>query len=331
MPKHGKKSKRSQAGFSVVEAAISSFIVAVSISGLVVSTTYGQRLGQSTSTMWRATGAATATLEKIRSDSASRWSTLATDWDQQSGASSGIADSISTKLTASVTSDATLLDRPSGMWTAGATEPNFLYVEVMPGITGGNLSRSLLFQTYVANREGLIGIPGRTPVDESGGDIGKGSMGGITGEVNSGHGAGGSNGGGNGGNGNNNETTGTSASCVFPNASNIGVSGLLGNTLTFDLVNASSKYQSLTSVKITGAQGTKLLAASMGTTLLVDLGTKPASHLTTNAMASLVPAGMPPGPSTFSVISDGLNLAGQTVTIELTFADKSTTTVTVKP
>lgn len=327
MPKHGKKSKRSQAGFSVVEAAISSFLVAISISGLVVSTTYGQSLGKSTSTIWRATGAATATLEKIRSDSASRWSTLQSDWDQQSGASSGLADSISSRLTATVTSDATLLDRPAGMWTAGATEPNFFFVEVTPGITGGSLSRSLLFQTYVANREGLVGIPGTRPSDESGGEVGGGSMGGITGEVNSGgNGGGGSNGG-----GGNNDTTGSSASQVFAFASNVALSGLLSNTLSFDLVNASSKYHSLTSVKITGAQGTKLLAASMGTTVLVDLGTKASTHLTTNDMASLVPAGMPPGPSTFSVTSDGINFAGQTVTIELTFADKSTTTVTVKP
>jgi hypothetical protein len=40
---------------------------------------------------------------------------------------------------------------------------------------------------------------------------------------------------------------------------------------------------------------------------------------------------MPPGPTTFTVTSDALNLAGRAVTIELTFADKSTTTVTVKP
>ena len=327
MPKLGTR-KRREAGFSVVEAAISAFLVAIAISGLVISVTYGQRLEASTATMWRATGAATATLEKIRSDSATRWSTLATDWDAQSCTSSGLADSITSKLTAKVSSDATQLDRPAGMWTAGATEPNFLYVEISPGASGGNLSRSLFFQTYIANRGGLIGITGTEPPSTADNGPGGGSMGGITGAVNSGgNGGGGSNGGG----GNNNDTTGTSASSVFPNASNIALSGLLGDTLSFDLVNASSNHLPLTSVKVTGANGTKLVTASLGNTTLVDLGNKSNVHLTSNDVATQLPAGMPPGPATFTVTSDLTNLAGRAITIELTFADKSTSTVTVKP
>jgi hypothetical protein len=332
MPKLGNRKSR-EAGFTVVEAAISAFLVAIAISGLVVSVTYGQRLEASTATMWRATGAATATLEKIRSDSATRWSTLAADWDAQSCSSSGLADSITSKLAAKVTADSSLLDRPQGMWTAGATEPNFLYVEITPGTAGGDLSRSLIFQTYVANREGLIGVVGNLPADEAGTGTGSGSMGGISGSVNSGGNGGGgsygSNGGGSGGG--NNDTTGTSAGQVFANASNVGLSGLLSDTLTFDLVNASSNYLPVTSVKVTGANGTKLVTATMGLTTLVDLGNKSNVHLTTNDMATLVPAGMPPGPSTFSVTSDDVNLGGKAVTIELTFSDKSTTTVTVKP
>jgi Tfp pilus assembly protein PilV len=328
MPKHGKRSKRSQAGFSVVEATISAFLVAVSISGLVISTTYGQRLDASTSTMWRATGAATATLEKIRSDSATRWSSLATDWDAQNCAASGLADAVTSKLSASVSSDASLLDRPAGMWTTGATEPNFLYVAIAPAAAGADLSRSLVFQTYVANRGDLIGMTGNSPPDTSDEGPGQGSVGGITGGVNSG----GNGGGGSDGSGNNQDnTTNTSAGHVLTTASNIAVSGLLGETLTFDLVNASSNYLPVTNVKITGEQGTKLLTASMADTLLVDLGTKPSVHLTSNEVASQVPAGMPPGPVTFTVTSLQTNLTGEAVTIEVTFADKSTSTVTVRP
>ncbi len=320
--------KRREAGFSVVEAAISAFLVAIAISGLVISVTYGQRLEASTATMWRATGAATATLEKIRSDSATRWSTLATDWDQQSCAASGLADSLTSKLTASVSADSSLLDRPTGMWTTGATEPNFLYVEIAPAAAGAELPRSLFFQTYIADRGGLIGMTGNNPPDTSDNGTGKGSTGGITGGVNSGgNGGGGSNGGG----GGNNDTTGTSAGQVFPNASNIALSGQFGETLTFDLVNASSNYLALTNVKVTGANGTKLVMASMGDTTLVNLGDKPNVHLTSNDLATQLPAGMPPGPATFTITSDETNLAGRAVTIELTFADKSTTTVTVQP
>jgi uncharacterized membrane protein YgcG len=326
MPKLGTRKSR-EAGFSVVEAAISAFLVAIAISGLVISVTYGQRLEASTATMWRATGAATATLEKIRSDSATRWSTLATDWNAQSCSASGLADAVTSKLTASVSSDASLLDRPAGMWTTGATEPNFLYVEIAPAAAGADLPRSLFFQTYIANRGDLIGMTGNNPPDTSDSGPGQGSMGGITGGVNSGgNGGGGSNGG-----GGNNYTSGTSAASVFPNASNIAMSGLLGETLTFDLVNASSNYLPLTSVKITGANGTKLLTASLGNTTLVDLGNKPNVHLTSNDVATQLPAGMPPGPATFAVTSDAISLAGRSITIELTFADKSTTTVTVKP
>ena len=318
MPKHGTKGKRRQAGFSVVEAAISAFLVAISISGLVISTTYGQRLESSTATMWRATGAATATLEKIRSDSATRWSSLADDWNAQSCAASGLADSVTSKLTATVTSDEALAGRPRGMWTTGATAPNFLFVQIAPGATGSALSRSLFFQTYIANREGLLESVAAMPQDETTGGIGKGSMGGITGAVNSGHTAGG------------NSTAPASAESVLTTASNIALSGLLSDTLTFDLVNASSNNLALTSVKLTGSKGTALTTASMGNTLLVNVK-KPSTHLAANDAASLVPAGMPPGPVTFTVTSDDVNLAGKTVTIELTFADKSTTTVTVKP
>jgi hypothetical protein len=312
-----------------VEAAISAFLVAIAISGLVLSVTYGQRLEASTATMWRATGAATATLEKIRSDSATRWSTLATDWDQQNCSASGLADSLTSKLTATVSSDSSLLDRSTGMWTTGATEPNFLYVEIAPAAAGAELPRSLFFQTYIANRGDLIGMTGASPPDTSDNGAGKGSLGGISGGVNSGgNGGGGSNGG---GGGNNTDTTGMSANSVIASASNIGLSGLLGETLTFDLVNASSNYLSLTNVKVTGAKGTKLVTAAMGDTTLVDLGNKPNTHLTSNDVASQVPAGMPPGPATFTITSDATNLAGQAITIELTFADRSTTTVTVKP
>jgi Tfp pilus assembly protein PilV len=328
MPKLGTRNRRREAGFSVVEAAISAFLVAIAISGLVISVTYGQRLEASTASMWRATGAATATLEKIRSDSASRWSTLATDWNAQSCSASGLADPVTSKLTATVSSDASLLDRPTGMWTTGATEPNFLFVEIAPGATGGDLSRSLLFQTYIANREGLIGVAGNLPSDESTGTVPQGSTGGITGSVNSG-GTGGS--GSNSGGGGNGDTTGTSAGQVFPTASNVSLSGLLGDTLNFDLVNASSNYLPLTSVKVTGANGTKLLTVSMGNTTLVDLGSKSNVHLTSNDVATQVPAGMPPGPATFTITSDEVNLAGRSITLELTFSDKSSTTVTVKP
>jgi hypothetical protein len=215
------------------------------------------------------------------------------------------------------------------MWTTGATEPNFLYVEIAPAAAGADLPRSLFFQTYIANRGGLIGMTGNNPPDTSDNGPGKGSTGGITGGVNSGgNGGGGSSGG---GGGNNNDTTSTSANSVIAAASNIGLSGLLGDTLTFDLVNASSNYLPLTNVKVTGANGTKLVTASLENTVLVDLGKKSNVHLTSNDVATQVPAGMPPGPATFTITSDATSLAGQAITIELTFADRSTTTVTVKP
>lgn len=316
--------KRREAGFSVVEAAISAFLVAIAISGLVISMTYGQRLEASTATMWRATGAATATLEKIRSDSASRWSSLAADWDAQTCAASGLADPVTSKLTATVTSDEATAGRPKGMWTNGATAPNFLYVEIAPGVTGTALSRSLFFQTYVANREGLLDSVAAMPQDDTTSGTGKGSLGGITGAVNSGgNGGGGSNGGGN-------NTAPASADSVIATASNIALSGLLSNTLTFDLVNASPNNLPVTSLKVTGSKGTALTTASLGDTVLVDVK-KPSTHLAANDVATQVPAGMKPGPVTFTVTSDDVNLAGKAVTIELTFADKSTTTVTVKP
>ena len=327
MPMLGTRYRRREAGFSVVEAAISSLLVAIAISGLVVSVSYGQRLEASTAAMWRATGAATATLEKIRSDSAARWSTLAADWNAKNCSASGIADPVTSKLTATVTSDASQVGPQSGMWTTGATEPNFLFVEIAPNSGGDNLSRSLMFQTYIANRQGLVGVTGETSQDEAGTGIGGGSPGGITGNAN---------GGGNGGTGNNSgggngTTTGSSANQVIPNASNVALSGLLRDTLKFDLVNASSQDLPLTSVKVTGASGTKLVAVSMADTLLVNLGKKPNTHLTSNDVATQAPAGLPPGPVTFTVTSDATSLAGKPVTIELTFADRSSTTVTVKP
>jgi len=94
--------KRREAGFSVVEAAVSGFVVAVSVAGLVVSVCYGRQLERSTADTWRATSAATAALEQIRSASKTQWSGVSTEWDGHICSESGFGDPIGDKMVTTV-------------------------------------------------------------------------------------------------------------------------------------------------------------------------------------------------------------------------------------
>jgi hypothetical protein len=293
--------RRGQSGSTLVDVAASGFVLAVSVAGLVVSTVYGRGLERSTGTLWRAAGAATATMEKIRSDATTQWGSLPTAWDGQTCADGGIDDPITSRLAAQVISDATKLDDATGMWSAGATAPNFYFVEITPGSGSDDLSRSLVFQTYVANRTGFAGsVPGSAS-----------TAGGATAMTSSGL-----------------TTTGDAAK-ISATAASVTVSGTGQTICSFNLSNSSSTSLRLTDLKLNAPVGVDVSYVSVNGTAVFNNPAKAGPIVTVLNCTTLLPSGIAPGTVAFQVRTVSANLAGRSLTLQLVFADHSTRTATV--
>jgi Tfp pilus assembly protein PilV len=295
---------RREQGFTLVEVAASTFVLAVSVAGLVVSVCYGRQLERSTSTMCRATSAATATMEQIRSDSLQQWPSLPTNWDGTTGATAQVDDPIGAKLTTTVTSDASTLDTATGMWNSGATVPNFYFVEVTPSSAATDLSKSLTFQTYVANRGALV---------TSGQAAGSGSSGGGSTDATSTF-----------------TTATTSAGNISTTPVNVTLSGSYDNTVSFGLSNTSATNQVLTAIKVTAPGGVNLTNLRFNSTSLYT-NTKGTTSVNVTTMTTLLPAGISPGSFTLQMGTTSTSLSGKKLTVQLTFKDKSIAGTTVTP
>jgi len=68
--------RRSQSGITLIDVASASFVVAISLVGLVSTVVYQRNLEDQTVRLWEAAGTATATLEDLRADSRRGWSSL---------------------------------------------------------------------------------------------------------------------------------------------------------------------------------------------------------------------------------------------------------------
>jgi Tfp pilus assembly protein PilV len=296
------RTKRGESGFAVIEAAASSFVLAIGLVGLVVSVGYGRQLERRTQDTWRAASAATATLEQIRAESRSDWSRIPTAWNDSACSTGTVENVAGEKLVAAVDATADSLADATGMWSTGATQPNFYFVRVAPSADAGDLSRSLVFQTYVANR-GDGAWSSTTP------DSGDYSAS-ITASA---------------------ATATTSAGKLSTVGASVGVSGTGGTTATVTLQNTSSVNSGLATFKVTAPSTVKVSYVAVNGNVIFQNASKAASAISVSNCAALMPNGIVPGPVTIEIRSTATTLADKTVAYAFTFSDKSTKTVTVTP
>jgi Tfp pilus assembly protein PilV len=296
--------RRREAGLSIVEVAVSGLVLSISVAGLVVSVCYARGLERQSAATWRATSAAAAAMEQIRSDSLQNWSTLQTDWNGTTAADANVIDPVGSAMQTSVISDATQLDSSTGMWTTGAIAPNFYLVKIAPATTATDLSRSLVFQSYVANRGALLSTSQAA---------GTGSENGGATAVDSTF-----------------TTAATSAGNISTTPTNVTLSGAVNQTVAFGLSNTSATNKILTAIKVTAPSGVNLTNVSYNTTAIYT-NTKGATSVTVGTMATLLPAGIAPGAFSLKVGTALTSLVGKKLTVQLTFKDKSVAAVTVTP
>jgi hypothetical protein len=285
----------------VVEAAVAGFVVAVSVAGLVVSICYGRQLERSTRSTWRATCAATATMEQIRADSMNDWSTLPTTWNAASCQDAGLLDPIAGNLVASVNSNAAALDSSNGMWTTGSPVPNYYFVQISPAAAASDVAKSLVFQTYVANR----GMSSATLLEDLTGTSYFATSGTTS-------------------------TTTQSAKLSTADAT-ISISGANGTDSVVTLKNTSSLNLLVSSLKITVPATVKMSYVSLNGIVLFNNAAKPTSTVSCATCLALLPTGLLPGDIRIEVRAAVGSLSSATVSYGFTFADKSTKTVTVTP
>jgi Tfp pilus assembly protein PilV len=306
-----------QGGFSLVEVAISSLVLVVALTGLVVTTVYSRNLSESSRHLWHATNAASATLEDIRHQSTTRWSDV-TNWDGMH-CDYGIGDPVdpyAKKLAADVSSDASELDRSTGMWTTGATEPNFYFVKVHTSQSSDEFANALDFQTYVADRAGLKNMSednvsteagGGTPVESSGGGGGSDGSGGS-------------------------HDPSPAATYITTTPTNVTLGGAKGDyKLSYQLTNGGTSNKVVTSVTITSTSHTPVGAFTLNGVSLYNNMAKAAAIITVSGVDSLLSSGLAPGPISYAFDSPKDKFDGQLVSVKLTFADGTSTTSWVKP
>ena len=183
------------------------------------------------------------------------------------------------------------------MWNTGATQPNFFFVKVSPGTSGGDLSNSLQFQTYVANRGAISASSAGAFVDEV-----ESTAGGTGGATSASY------------------LTVTPASRAYSNRN---------KTTTFTLTNNSSTPLGVTSVSAVGANGVKITNLTINSIALYN-NNKGSTTVTVANASTLLPGGLAAGPVSMSVTGNGALLL-KTITIAITFSDNSVATTTVKP
>ncbi len=297
------RSRGTRAGFALVEVAVSSVVLAVALAGLVVSIVYSHNLGEQSRHLWRATTAATATLEEIRSQSMTHWSSV-TDWNGKRcdfGVGSQI-DPYASTLAAEVDADAGQLTRPNGMWSTGATTPNFYFVDVHTAGSADDFANSLVFETYVADRGGL-----RNLADTGGTTAGSGGTPGSP-----------------------TPTPTTDAGFIATTPTNVVYAGSPLRTLTFNVANAASKALTVTAVNVASTSPTKIGYLALNGVALYDNLKKPTANLTVSNVQKALP-GIAPGLVTLSVTSSTNGIQTSTLTFKLTLSDGSAATVAVKP
>jgi Tfp pilus assembly protein PilV len=292
-----------EAGFSLIEVAISSLVLVVSLSGLVVTNIYSRNLSESSKHLWHATNAASATLEEIRHQSTSKWSDV-TNWNGMH-CDYGIGDPIdpyAMKLAAEVTDDASVLDRSTGMWTTGVAAPNFYFVEIHTVSSADEFASALDFQTYVADRQGLKDLSSDNAVPVSGG------AGGAPADA------------------------ATSALNITTTPTNVLTADAKNDyKLAFSLANGGASNQTLTGVTVTATKNTAIGAFRLNGVALYDNMAKSSNVLTVTGVDTLMPAGVAPGEVTMNFESPKGSFAGVPLTVALTFADGSVATITVTP
>lgn len=154
-PMRASKLRSRQAGFTYIEVTAAFVVLAIGVLGFAGTVIYTRNLDHNTTTMWRATAAASAALEDVREDSAGNWAALASDWDGTTVVTSGAGSSGDADLTATVNEDPATLDSGDGMWETDAATPNFKHVKVKAKQAKFSCASTLNFQTYVADRTGF--------------------------------------------------------------------------------------------------------------------------------------------------------------------------------
>ena len=69
--------RRDEGGFTIMESAASSFVLAIGVLGLVSTVVVQRQLEESTVRLWKSVGTATTAMEDLRANSLSRWSETA--------------------------------------------------------------------------------------------------------------------------------------------------------------------------------------------------------------------------------------------------------------
>jgi len=296
-----RRDRAAEGGFSLVEVCVSSLVLVVAIAGLVVTTVYSRNLSESSRHLWHATNAASATLEEIRHQSVTKWSDV-TNWNGVH-CDYGIGDPIdpyAAKLAAEVSSDDTVLDRSTGMWTAGATAPNFYFVEVHAASTSDEFANSLDFQTYVADRAGLKNLSDQSTTTDAGG--------GATGSVNA------------------------AASYITTTPTNVALASAKGDfKLSYNLTNSATLPKIVTSASVTGTSAATIGSFKLNGYSLYNNMAKASQTVSLTGIDKILPTGLAPGQVSIALDSPKGTFSGQTVVVKLTFSDASTATISVKP
>ncbi len=144
--------RRSESGMTLIDVASASFVVAISLVGLVSTVVYQRNLEDQTVRLWEAAGTATATLEDLRADSRRGWSSLTASWEGY-----GVQTKTRYTKTASTIDDTIVLaDADVAALLSSANVATF--DDFLAGVQTGNISASLQDQytALVATAQGTI-------------------------------------------------------------------------------------------------------------------------------------------------------------------------------
>jgi len=137
---------------TLIDVASASFVVAISLVGLVSTVVYQRNLEDQTVRLWEAAGTATATLEDLRADSRRGWSSLTASWEGY-----GVQTKTRYTQTASTIDDTIVLaDADVEALLSSANVATF--DDFLAGVQTGDISASLQDQyaALVATAQGTI-------------------------------------------------------------------------------------------------------------------------------------------------------------------------------
>lgn len=291
--------QRREAGFTFIEVSASLVVLVIGVLGFAGTIVYTRNLDRATRQLSRGNAAAVGALEDVRQDAAGKWASLGSLWNGHTLVATGAANAVDGTLKTSVADDPALVDSGDGMWKAGSIEPNYYHVTVTAASAQNGLAKTLDYQTYVADRTGFRSLV----ADPYAGP----------------------------------PVAGTQADSIDPLPRNVTVSGLLGDQLTFQVMNGSAAPLQLTSAYVAFTGGAGFTNVQLAGSTLYNQPLAPQAHLllvpgTVNHQLTVNP-----GLAGISIrgvpLLGGLLAAilGQTIEVRMGFADGSQVQVVVNP